>query len=63
MCSCSNESSSDRCRPDGLPSGQIAKPMKGSIPLAFNAAGLMVPEPSLMLPTPFKACVGWRAGG
>jgi len=33
-----------------------------SVPLAFRAAGLMVPEPSFMLPTPFKAFVGWREG-
>ena len=38
-------------------------PMKESLPLAFKAAGLMVPEPSLMLPIPFKVCVGWRVGG
>ena len=50
-------------RPDGLASGRDGKPMKASIPLAFKAAGLMVPEPSLMAPTPFKAFVGWRVGG
>lgn len=34
-----------------------------SIPVAFKAAGLMVPEPSVMSATPFKAFVGWRVGG
>lgn len=29
------------------------------VPLEFRAAGLMVPEPSLMAPIPFKAFVGW----
>lgn len=36
---------------------------RGSVPLAFKAAGLMVPEPSFILPIPFKAFVGWREGG
>lgn len=48
---------------DDLSSGQGGKPMGRSVPLAFKAAGLMVPEPSLMAPTPFKTCVGWRVGG
>ena len=40
-----------------------SKVMEKGVPLALNAAGLIVPEPSLILPTPFKAFVGWRVGG